>query len=373
MMRILRKALALLLLVPALGCVRKTEPEPVTIGHFAPLGRPDRRGEHARQGVALAVEELLAGGQRLAGRTVTVLHVEGGDDTEAIRAETTRLITVNKATALIAGPDWETADRMVRAAEPYGLPVVVPCELVDTPVIGAVCLAPAPADRGKALARFASGEQLKVQQAALVTDTRSPIAAAVAAGFRSDWPRGEDRLNGEWTYQKDSNRQDLVQRVLKSGPGAVVIAGSRGDFFPLLEQFRRAGLDKPVLYAGADEGIAPLLQQSSAEVDFYLVTVYPGTVPGDEAFLQAYQKRFHEKPDLFAAQAYDATRLLLESLGKAPSAQPERLLEQLRSWETYPTRTGPLTWKKGRAQRPLDVVHVQDGKAKIVGTVALEK
>jgi branched-chain amino acid transport system substrate-binding protein len=372
MMRILRKALALLLLVPALGCVRKTEPEPVTIGHFAPLGRPDRRGEHARQGVALAVEELLAGGQRLAGRTVTVLHVEGGNDAEAIRAETTRLITVNKAAALMAGPDSEAADRLVRAAEPYGLPVVVPCELADTPVIGAVCLAPAPADRGKALARFASGE-LKVQQAALVPDTRSPIAAAVAAGFRSDWPRGEDRLNGEWTYQKDSNRQDLVQRVLKSGPGAVVIAGEGRDFFPLVEQFRRTGLDKPVLYAGPDEGVAPLLLQAPAEVDFYLITVYPGETPGDEAFLQAYQQRFHEKPNLFAAQAYDATRLLLESLEKAHAAQPERLLDQLRSWETFPTRTGPLTWKKGRAQRPLSVVHVQNGKAKIVGTVEPEK
>jgi branched-chain amino acid transport system substrate-binding protein len=367
-----QKWLVLFLLVPVVGCGRKGEVEPVTFGHFAPLGLPDRRGEHARHGVALAVEELLAQGQRIAGRTVTVLHVDAGNDAEALRSETTRLVAVNRADALIAGPDPEAADRLIRSAEPFGIPILVPCELAEDFPAGVVTLSPAPAERGKALARLAPGE-LKVTRAAILTDARSPVAAAVAAGYRSEGPRGEDRLNGEWTYQKDSNRQDLVQRVLRSAPGAVVIAGGRANFLPLLEQFRRAGLDKPVIYGGEDEGVASLLRDAPPEADFYLATIYPGPVPSSEAFVQAYQQRFHEVPDLFAAQAYDATRLLLATLEKANSAQPERLLEQLNQWESFATRTGTLTWKERRARRPLYVVHVQGGKATVVRTVELEK
>jgi branched-chain amino acid transport system substrate-binding protein len=371
MMLAIRTTLLVCLLAVA-GCVRRGEAEPATFGHFAPRGLPDRRGEHARQGVALAVEEALDGDKRIAGRSVTVLQVDGGEDAETIRAEATRLIAVNKAIALIAGPDPEAADHLVRSVEPYGIPVVVPCERAEDPPAGVVLVSPAPAERGQALARFASGE-LRVERAAVVTDSRSLVAAAVAAGYRSGSPRGEDRLNGGWTYQKDSNRQDLVQRVLRGSPGAVVIAGSAADFVSLLGQFRRAGFDKPVFYGGEDEGVTSLLRDAPAEASFYLATVYPGEVPGGDGFVQGYEKRFHEAPDLFAAQAYDATRLLLAALEQTNSAQPERLLEQLNRWEPFPTRTGPLTWKDRKARRPLYVVHVQDGKAKVVWTAEPEK
>jgi branched-chain amino acid transport system substrate-binding protein len=322
--------------------------------------------------VALAVEEALADGQRLAGRKVAVLHVDSHGDAETIRAETTRLIVVNKAAALIAGPDPEAADRLLRAAEPYDFPVVVPCELADEPRAQAVPLTVAPAYRGRTLARFAAGE-LKVKRSAILTDSRFPVAAAVAAGFRTGWPRGEDGQSEGWTYQKDSSRQALVQAVGKARPDAVVIAGAATDFLPLLGQFRAAGCDKPVFYGGEDEGVNSLLRDAPAEADFYLVTVFPGGEPSGEGFAQAYRKRFREAPDLFAAQAYDAARLLLATVEKASSVLPERLLDQLNRTESFPTRTGPLTWKSHQARRPLFVVRVKDGKAQVVRTVEPEE
>jgi branched-chain amino acid transport system substrate-binding protein len=160
---------------------------------------------------------------------------------------------------------------------------------------------------------------------------------------------------------------------MRSSPGAVVIAGSAADFLELLGQFRSAGFDKPVFYGGGDEGVTSLLRDAPAEADFYLATVFPGDVSAVEGFVQGYQMRFHEAPDLFAAQAYDATRLLFATLEKANAAQPERLLDQLNRWEPFSTLTGTLTWKDRKPQRPLYVVRVQSGKAKVVWTVEPDK
>jgi branched-chain amino acid transport system substrate-binding protein len=352
----------------AAGCARRGDTDPVWFGHLATLGRADRRGEHARQGVTLAVDEALADGKLVAGHRVAVLHADSRGDTDTARAEAVRLITVNRAVALIAGTEPVIADRLARVVEPAGIPLVVPCELTEGPGPGVVTLLASPASRGKALAGFAA-ETLRARRAAVLTDSSSAVAAVVATGFRAGWPRGEGSQCGEWTYQKDSDRQALVQRVGTGGLDAVLIAGNGGDFFQLLGQLRAAGFDKPVLYGGADDGVSALLVDAPAGADFRLMTAFPGGGGVAAEFSERYQRRFREPPDLFAAQAYDATRLLLEALEQARPPRPDRLLEQLVLRETFTTVTGPLTWKDRQARRPFYAVHVKDGAAKVEQTV----
>jgi branched-chain amino acid transport system substrate-binding protein len=372
MFTIRRALLVTGVLLAAAGCTRRGDTDPVWFGHLAALGRADRRGEHARQGVTLAVDEALADGRLVAGHRVAVLHVDSRGDADAARAEAVRLITVNKAAALIAGTEPATADRLARVVEPVGVPLVVPCELTEDPGVGVLTLAASPASRGKALAAFAT-ETLKARRAAVLTDNTSGVAAAVATGFRAGWPRGEGSQCGEWTYQKDSDRQALVGRVTRDGADVVLVAGGGGEFFQLLAQLRAAGFEKAVLHGGADEGVSALLGDAPAVADFYLVTAFPGGKSVGTEFSEKYQQRFHEPPDLFAAQAYDATRLLLRALEQARSAQPERLLDQLARREPFTTVTGPLTWKDRQARRSLHAVHLKDGASQVERTIEPEE
>src|SRR6516225_6482921 len=105
--RIMRVArwlsLALLLPLAALGCAPKVGPEPVWVGQLLSLDGPNRAiGQHARQGVEQAVAEVRAAGQTVGGRPLAVLHVDDRGDAATVRAETVRLLTVNKAVALLA-------------------------------------------------------------------------------------------------------------------------------------------------------------------------------------------------------------------------------------------------------------------------------
>src|SRR5262245_18612517 len=85
------------------GCARAT-PEPVWIGHLAPLSGPDRRrAEVAVGAMQLMLEEAVEKEQTFAGRRVGVRHVDASDAVKA-RAEAVRLLTVNRVAALVVGP-----------------------------------------------------------------------------------------------------------------------------------------------------------------------------------------------------------------------------------------------------------------------------
>ena len=88
------------------GCNRTGQGEPIFIGHLAPLQDPDKISfEHARQGMSLAIEELGRPHGNAPGRQIVVLNVNADEDLEQLQASAVRLLTVNRAVALIGGQD----------------------------------------------------------------------------------------------------------------------------------------------------------------------------------------------------------------------------------------------------------------------------
>ena len=80
------------------GCSHSTPTEPIVVGHLAPLSGPDKLiGEHARQGIILAVEEVNGDGEKVNGRRVEVVHVDDRGAPAAAGDQAVRLIAVNRA------------------------------------------------------------------------------------------------------------------------------------------------------------------------------------------------------------------------------------------------------------------------------------
>jgi ABC-type branched-subunit amino acid transport system substrate-binding protein len=79
-------------------------------------------------------------------------------------------------------------------------------------------------------------------------------------------------------------------------------------------------------------------------------------------FVDRYRKRYQSDPSLFAAQAYDATRVVLEAVRKGASTGQE-VYEQLLKLQDLPTLTGPGAFGPGGAlNRRLFVINVKNGK-----------
>jgi branched-chain amino acid transport system substrate-binding protein len=372
------RAGALALLVPwaLAGCSPRQEPEPLWVGHLAPLSGPDRaRGQAARQGILLAVEEARAAGQTVAGRRVAVRHADTQGKVPVARAETVRLLAVNKVVALLAGPESRLAAEVVQSAGSYNVGVVVPGELPDPPPAGALPLGARPGYRGQVLARYAA-RQLKAKRAALLTDARDPISTAVAAGFARAWPRRPSTALGEWTYEKEGELDDLLGQVRDWKPGVVLIAARLRDFGKLCARLRAKGVKGPVLHGGADVGVGALRRVAADDPNLYTATVYvyarQGLSERGEKFAKSYEERFGEPPDLFAVQAHDSARLLLEVLQEAQSVERAKVREALLGRESFEALTGTVSWKERRPRRRLFLLRLSRDEVKLVRTVPPE-
>lgn len=375
MPRFLLSALAALLLVPA-GCMRKAAPEPVLIGQLVPLSGPQRSvGLHARQGAELAVIEAVEANQAVEGRKFNILHVDDHGNAQTVEAETVRLLTVNKVAGLLADSDAGRAEHLARAAQPYGVPVVVPGEWLG-PTRGdeVLALGARPAHRGEILAHYAAGE-LKAKVAVLLTDSHAPVAAALATAFSRAWPKAAKSSVEEWAYAREEDHAGLVKRVTEAGPDVVLIAGSPADFRRLRELLDMAKVKAALLYGGADVDASTLARRSQTGAEVYLATAFAeeGLSERGKAFAQKYEARFREKPDAYAFGAYDAARLLFGAMHEANSITGARVREQLGRQETFESVTGPVTWKDRQPRRRLFVVRLAAGSAKLLKTVDPEK
>jgi branched-chain amino acid transport system substrate-binding protein len=359
----------------ALGCSRAAAPEPILLGQLLHAGGSDRSGAlSARQGVELAVDDARTAEQTVAGRPVVVLHVESGD-AAGIQAETVRLVAVNKVAALLAGFDPASTGQLLRANQPYGVPVVVPGEVVvtDRPS-GVVSLGALPAERGRLLAHHAA-DALNLRRAAVLTDNRNPVAQALAAAFVKAWPQREGFRAEEWTFASKDERDELPRRVQKAAPAVVLLACSRADFRPLRSTLAGQLPRVPFLYGGPDGGVSALQGELESPPDVYLATAYHAgqLTEAGRAFARRYEERFHEPPDLYAAQSYDAARLLLETMQRAQSVSKERLGSELDHLERFESVTGPVTWKDRQPQRRLFLVGLKKSETQVLKVSEPEK
>ena len=375
-MRAWGRWLAVVLLL-GLGCSSGKPTQPVWVGHVAPLSGPDRRfGEQARQGILLAVESARAEGVTVGGRPIAVRHVDGRGEAGTVRAETVRLLAVNKVAALLAGPDGRTLT-LLQAARPYGAPGIAPAEVVGPLSDEAVLVLGAPpAQRGKVLARHAL-RALKAKRVAVLHDEKSAVCGALVDAFVQPWPTQAVAYGNS-----ERTRLEQVKSLLAGKPDVVLLAVEHRDFGRLRAQLRAAGWSGPILHGGDDVGTEALRREAPLDSDLHLVTVCDraGLTEEGKAFAKRYEERFHAPPELAAVQGHDAARLLFGILQEACTPGALRIPELrkdgarlLRGRSTFESLTGPVSWHERQPRRRLFVVQLGKAGARLLQTIPPEE
>jgi branched-chain amino acid transport system substrate-binding protein len=366
-----QRAVLLAVLVGA-GCSARREAEPVWIGHLAPLSGPERlAGQHARQGVQVAVEAARSAEQTVGGRPLAVRHADTRGKPALVRAEAVRLLAVNKVAALLAGPDSDLAGQVVQAARPYEAPVVIPGELADRyPGQGVLVLGAGPQERGRALARFAR-RRLKGKRAAVLADGQNALATTQATAFVQEWRAASGASLVEWPTD-GADSAALAGRVAKEKPAVVLLAVSLPDLPRWRSALRKAGVKAPLLQGGPDVGPEAVGRALPPDPEVYLATVYARSRLTEQGkkFARTYEKQFGAPPDLYAASAYDGARLLLDALAEANSTRPAQVRGVLARKTAFESLTGPVEWQEGRPVRRVFVVQMRGEGGRVVQTVA---
>jgi branched-chain amino acid transport system substrate-binding protein len=366
---------SLVLLVAGLclpGCSNSSATAPVLFGHIAPLSGPERdAGTSAVRGIRLAVMEADKDPDKGAGRVVKVIHTDTLGRLDAFEAEAVRLVKVNRVTALLGGNTPEEVERLERA----GVAVVSPCgEPPRSRNDAVVCTGLSPARQGELLGRFTAEQFRKYPVLVLADETRDgslTLAEAFARALEAATAKENKKTAfrpSVLRYGKEIELADLVERVRKQQPAAVLLAGALAD---LRELRMKLGEKGPTLFfGGADVSVRPL-RDLGGKGAVYVVTAFvaDADAPKAAAFVKKYRETFSEEPDVHAALAYDNTRLLCAAVRRTKdnltSAAVRDELAQLKEWvKDFQGLTGPLVLREGRLLRPAFVVRVEDGQVK---------
>jgi ABC-type branched-subunit amino acid transport system substrate-binding protein len=304
----MRSCLVIVVVALLAGCSRQAEPEPLWIGHLAPLSGPNReRGEDAVRAMKLRLEQVKADGKTFGGREVAVRHVDAVDKATA-RAEAVRLLAVNRVLGLLVGPALEDADDVVTTARAHSAPVVA--------------LEPDPEAEGAALARFVL-TKLKRTEAVVSREADDRAVRRLADAFETAWREGGGSL------------------VADTRPGVAML---------------RARQPASVEVSG----------------DSYSVSVYPAGLAVPEAareWAAGFQKRFSRPPTADALMAHDALGILLAGLEELTVPTRQTLLEAASKQKTYDGLTGTLRQADGRWRWPMFIVRHRAGKADVAEAV----
>jgi branched-chain amino acid transport system substrate-binding protein len=377
--------------------LRPAAPQPIWIGHVAPFSGPDKAvGEHARQGILLAVEEATKDEQTVADRPVQVLHADtymeaepplppagrptalslpapSPRDATAVQAAAVRLVTVNRAVALLGGRDAA----QVKVLGQVGVPVITPAGPSSQPASDKVFyLGLGRAVQGKTLARFAAQAPIQAKRVALLLDERDGGNWIMAEAFVKAFAKPDTTQLSQWAYKSEAQFAELAGRAKAVGADAFLIAGTASDVALLLEELRKMGVEAPVLFAGPEGDLTKLQADPERSRGLYGATSYgveAGT-PRAREFAQKYQERFQERPDLHAALAYDGLRIVREALRRARSTDSAKVREALAGLEDFDSLTGPVAFGADYgARRPVFIGRLENRDIRIVQRYEPEK
>ncbi len=169
---------------------------------------------------------------------------------------------------------------------------------------------------------------LKVKSVYIIHD-KTTYGQGVAEFFKADVEkRGLKVLGFEGTEEK-SNFDPLITPIRAKNPDLIYFGGIYEQAGPFFKQAREKGVKAKFLGPdGLDSSDLTKIGGKAVVGMYYTSVAGPVTVyPQAKQFADEYKKSFGKNPEPFAAQAYDATAILLNAIelatqgGKTPSRE----------------------------------------------------
>ncbi len=161
----------------------------------------------------------------------------------------------------------------------------------------------------------------------------------------------------------DTDYRRQLQVIEDSRVDAIVLWTDIGPASKILQQMQELGMKQRVFGSHRTIGDELVKLAGPAAEGFEAVFPYDPnrTDPAWQEFIARFEARFHEKPDHFAALAYDAMKILLDAICRA-GLNRGRIRDALTATETYKGVTGDMVFDPNcKNIAPLFLAHVHNG------------
>lgn len=158
--------------------------------------------------------------------------------------------------------------------------------------------------------------------------------------------------------------RSIITKTARNRPDAFYLVQFYEDGASLLQQLRQLGVRKP-LYATSslvEEQLIKLAGPAAEGVKLPSSFSLTTSSPVAQTYIAQYRDRFHTDPNLFSAQAYDATNIVLDAIVKGGGAGATRqsVRDALAQTKDFPGVTGattfdPVTREPSKQQERLEI------------------
>lgn len=380
-------ALPLLALLGACGDTATTTPQggpgaepaaqtgPILIGEYGSLtGSEATFGQSTHNGVTLAIEEINAAGG-VKGRQLEVKVYDDQGKTQEAGTAVTRLITDDKVVAVIGEVASSLSMAGGRVAQQYGVPMISPSSTNAQvtrigDMISRVCFIDG--FQGYVVAKFAL-DDLKADDIAILYDQGQAYSKGLKEDFARELVAMGGRVATEQAYTGgDQDFSAQLTAIRDTSPDAIFVPGYYTDVGNIAIQARKLGITAPLLGGdGWDSAQLATLAGDAIEGSYYSNHYsHEDTRPAVQTFVSTYQARFGAVPDGLAALGYDATKLLADAMGRAPSLSGKDLAAAINSTTDFPGVTGTITIDPERnARKAAVIVQMKGGQPRYVTTI----
>jgi len=161
---------------------------------------------------------------------------------------------------------------------------------------------------------------------------------------------------------KDYNA--IITKVKEQQPDIIFLGMMYTDAALMAQQMRKQSMNVPLIGTSSLFSEELIKLGGSAVEGLYLTCSFYPADPRLEVqdFVAKYQEKYGKSPTMFAAQAYDATGLIIEAL-KGGATDRSSLRDKLASMKNYPGVTGMTSFDENRdVDKGLLKLMVKDGK-----------
>lgn len=352
--------------------VEKPPPERVRLGAFMSLsGDTSQYGISALNGIRMAVEEANAAGGVKGSRVDLVVRDTRSDAVEtAVAVE--KLAREERVHALLGEVVSSRSLAAARVAQREQVPMLTPSATSpELTAVGDYIFRSCYTDtfQGAALARFGIST-LSAMRAAMLVDRDQRYSVELARLIREDFERRGGKVVAQQEYSGgESDFSVQLAEVGAAQPDVIFIPGYYMEVGLLARQARALGLSVPLV--GGDGWDSPRLLQIGGDAlagGFY-TTHFSAQDPDPlvQRFVADYRRLYGTPPDSFSATAYDAARIMLAAIERAPSLERAALRDSLAATRDFQGVTGSVTFNEERnAVKPIVVVRIGEGSRQTV-------
>jgi branched-chain amino acid transport system substrate-binding protein len=176
------------------------------------------------------------------------------------------------------------------------------------------------------------------------------------------------------TYSKgDTDFRGQLTAIKKAKPDAIYVPGYYSDVGVIARQSRELGINAPLLGGdGWDSEKLFELGGSAIQGSYFSNHYSPDNPdPRTQKFIANYKATYGGVPDALAALGYDAARVAIDALKRAPDASGPALRDAIAATKDFAGVAGTISLDENRnAVKPAVILKVGDGKTEFVTTVA---